>query len=180
MMYFNIATFRQFIGMGFSTLFFLFSLSLTGLTLQEIWHGLSGSENLIGAFIKAINIAVIALAIFELGLVVNKEYGEAEDDHIVIVLRRTVPRFVSIVCIALVLEGLLLVIKYSQLELAGNLYYPVAIIIAASLLLISLGVFLRFSNYSEQEACEDTNQESKNPLTHAPNHSPQGKVLQEI
>jgi len=152
MMYFNITTFRQFIGFGFSIIFFLFSLSLAGLTLLEIWHGLTGSENLIGAFVKAINIAVIALAIFELGLVVNKEYGETEDDHILTVLRRTVPRFVSIVCIALVLEGLLLVIKYSQLELAGNLYYPVAIIIAASLLLMSLGVFLRFSNQSEQEA----------------------------
>lgn len=165
MMYFNITTFRQFIGFGFSIIFFLFSLSLAGLTLLEIWHGLTGSENLIGAFVKAINIAVIALAIFELGLVVNKEYGETEDDHILIVLRRTVPRFVSIVCIALVLEGLLLVIKYSQLELAGNLYYPVAIIIAASLLLMSLGVFLRFSNQSEHEA-------HKHPSFKASAHTP--------
>ena len=177
MMYFNISTFRQFIGVGFSTIFFLFSLSLAGLTLQEIWHGLLGSENLIGAFVKAINIAVIALATFELGLVVNKEYGEAEDDHIMIVLRRTVPRFVSIVCIALVLEGLLLVIKYSQLELAGNLYYPVAIIIAASLLLIALGVFLRFSN-SEQEAYVQVSRQESSQSTSAPVLSATDKKLQ--
>jgi hypothetical protein len=180
MMYLNITTFRQFIGFGFSIIFFLFSLSLAGLTLQEIWHGLSGSENLIGAFVKAINIAVIALAIFELGLVVNKEYGETEDDHILIVLRRTVPRFVSIVCIALVLEGLLLVIKYSQLELAGNLYYPVAIIIAASMLLMSLGVFLRFSNHSEQEAHEHAWHNVPAQATHGPLQSSTGKTLQEI
>lgn len=154
MMYFNVTTFRQFIGLGFSILFFMFSLVLAALTLQEIWHGVGSAENLIGAFIKAINIAVIALAIFELGLVVNKEYNDTEDDHIVTVLRRTVPRFVSIVCIALVLEGLLLVIKYSQLELAGNLYYPVAIIIAASLLLAALGVFLRLSNQPEKNPTE--------------------------
>lgn len=154
MMYFNVTTFRQFVGLGFSIIFFMFSLSLAMLTLQEIWHGLIGTENLIGAFVKAINIAVIALAIFELGLVVNREYNDAEDDHIVTVLRRTVPRFVSIVCIALVLEGLLLVIKYSQLELAGNLYYPVAIIIAASLLLAALGVFLRLSNQPDQGLTE--------------------------
>jgi hypothetical protein len=180
MIYFNVSTFRQFIGFGFSTIFFLFSLSLAALTLQEIWHGLSGSENLIGAFVKAINIAVIALAIFELGLVVNKEYGEAEDDHILVVLRRTVPRFVSIVCIALVLEGLLLVIKYSQLELAGNLYYPVAIIIAASLLLIALGIFLRFSNYSEHEVHEHIPQEGTYLRTQAPIAPTAGKKLQEI
>ena len=180
MMYFNISTFRQFIGLGFSIIFFLFSLSLAGLTLHEIWHGLTGTENLIGAFVKAINIAVIALAIFELGLVVNKEYGETEDDHILVVLRRTVPRFVSIVCIALVLEGLLLVIKYSQLELAGNLYYPVAIIIAASMLLMSLGVFLRFSNHSEEEIHEYSAHNLSAQASHAPIRSARGKTLQEI
>ena len=179
-MYFNITTFRQFIGFGFSIIFFLFSLSLAGLTLLEIWHGLAGSENLIGAFVKAINIAVIALAIFELGLVVNKEYGETEDDHILIVLRRTVPRFVSIVCIALVLEGLLLVIKYSQLELAGNLYYPVAIIIAASLLLMSLGVFLRFSHQPEQEAHKHAKHSNSTHTPHIPGKFVSGITQQEI
>lgn len=89
---------------------------------------------------------MVALAIFELGTVVSKEYGNNEDSHIVIVLRRTLPRFISIVCIALALEGLLMVIKYSQLDMAGNLYYPVAIIIATSTLIIALGIFLRFTN----------------------------------
>jgi len=37
------------------------------------------------------------------------------------------------------------VIKYSQLDLAGNLGYPVAIIASASLLLLSLGGFLRLT-----------------------------------
>ena len=128
-----------------SGLFFMFSLAMAVLALQEFWNGIFEADNITGAFLKAINPAVIALATFELGGVVSKEYGGEQEDHIVIVLRRTVPRFVSMTCIALVLEGLLLVIKYSQLELAGNLYYPVAIVAAASLLLIALGVFLRFS-----------------------------------
>jgi hypothetical protein len=38
-----------------------------------------------------------------------------------------------------------MVIKYSQLELAGNLYYPVAIITSTALLLASLGVFLHLT-----------------------------------
>jgi len=157
MINFDIAYLRKFMAFGFSAIFFLFSFSLVVLTLQQIWLGFTGTESLISSFVKGINIAVISLAIFELGLVVSKEYGEHKDDHIVIVLRRTVPRFVSIVCIALVLEGLLLIIKYSQLDLAGNLYYPVAIIIAASLLLTALGIFLRLSNFSEEEACEQQN-----------------------
>jgi len=35
-----------------------------------------------------------------------------------------------------------MIIKYSQLELAGNLFYPVGILIGGSVLLVSLGLFL--------------------------------------
>jgi hypothetical protein len=136
----------------FSSLFFLFSFAIALLALREFWTDISGVESMTGAFVKAINSIVIAVATFELGSVVGKEYGGDDKDNIVVVLRRTLPRFVSITCIALALEGLLLVIKYSQLELAGNLYYPVAIICAASFLLIALGVFLRFSLVPEAES----------------------------
>jgi hypothetical protein len=141
---FNIS-FRKLMVTLFSGLFFMFAFAIAIISLGDFWNGLGGTENITGAFVRAINSIVVALATFELGSVVSKEYGSDEKDHIVIVLRRTLPRFVSITCIALVLEGLLLVIKYSQLELAGNLYYPVAIICSASFLLMALGVFLRFS-----------------------------------
>jgi len=39
-----------------------------------------------------------------------------------------------------------MVIKYSQKDLAGFLYYPVAIIVAAALLLMSLGVFTKLTD----------------------------------
>ena len=142
-----ISLFRQFMAIGFSAIFFVLSAVLGGITIHAMMEGAFGSMELIEAFLKAINLAVISLATFELGLVVNKEYaGKSEDGHILTVLRRTLPRFVSIVCIALVLEGLLMVIKYSQLDLAGNLYYPVAMIISAAVLLAALGVFLRLSD----------------------------------
>lgn len=68
------------------------------------------------------------------------EYSGDEDP--VTGLRRTIPRFIGTVCVALSLEGLIMVIKYSQLDLAGNLYYPVAIIVSTALLLSSLGLFI--------------------------------------
>ena len=148
----HISLYRQLMAVIFSSIFFVLSAVLAGITIQAMVEGAFGSMQLIEAFIKAINMAVISLATFELGLVVIKEYGGKEDEgHIVVVLRRTLPRFVSIVCIALVLEGLLMVIKYSQLELAGNLYYPVAIISSAAFLLIGLGVFLRLSESSDYQ-----------------------------
>ena len=160
----NNAQYRQLVALGFSMLFFIFSVFLTGIMLYEIVDGILHSDKLISVFINGINNAVIALATFELGTVIIKEYGSNEDSHIVVVLRRTLPRFLSIVCIALALEGLLMVIKYSQLDLAGNLYYPVAIIIATSMLVMSLGVFLRFTNYTVEEQPAEVLQE-KNGLT---------------
>lgn len=137
---------RQAMALTFATVFFVLSVSLAGITVETMIRGMIGQLELTESFLKAINMAVIALATFELGLVVTKEYAGRDDaGHIAVVLQRTLPRFVSIVCIALVLEGLLMVIKYSQLELAGNLYYPVAIIFSAAFLLAALGIFVRLS-----------------------------------
>lgn len=142
---FSLNRFRCLMVFMFTGVFFTLTLILSGITIMDIWHGFTGNAEIVESFIKAINMAVVALATFELGLVVNKEYG-SDETHVIIVLRRTLPRFISIVCIALALEGLLMVIKYSQLEMAGNLFYPVAIIVSAAMLLAALGIFLRLSD----------------------------------
>ncbi len=139
--------FRQFMVSIFSLMFLGLSFALTLVALDHFLDGVMGSVDIVEGFLKTINISIVSLAMFELGLGVSKEYADhsAEAD-ILVVLRRTVPRFVSTVCIALVLEGLLMTIKYSQLELAGNLYYPVAIISSAAILLIALGIFIYLTN----------------------------------
>ncbi|MFO7593230.1 MAG: hypothetical protein R6X15_04190 [Pseudomonadota bacterium] len=168
----SMTAFRQFMAIGFSSIFFVLALSLTALSGDAMLRGLSGELKFTEAILKAINMAIVGLAIFELGLVVNKEYaGKNHDHHIVIVLRRTLPRFVSIVCIALVLEGLLMVIKYSQLDLAGNLYYPVAIITSAALLLASLGVFLRLSG-NPDDLSVPLGKSVFDEAPHRPNYTP--------
>jgi len=139
--------FRQFMVSVFSLMFFGLSFALTVVALDYFLEGLTGTMDFVEGFLKTINMAIVALATFELGLGVSKEYTDhSVEGDILVVLRRTVPRFVSTVCIALVLEGLLMTIKYSQLDLAGNLYYPVAIISSAAILLIALGMFIHFTN----------------------------------
>ena len=131
----------------FYFLFLLLSITLGGLAVFEFIHSFNSSESLANGLIKTINIAVVSLAIFELGVGIGKEYTDEEHEQgdIFSSVRRSITRFVAVVCTALVLEGLIMVIKYSQLELAGNLSYPVAIIAAASLLLLSLGGFLKLT-----------------------------------
>lgn len=128
----------------FSNLFYGIALLLlvTGVYQLVVDLFTSGLE-VINIVIRIINTLVIALAMFELGAGISKEYSDTDEErNIYTSIRRTVTRFVGTVCIALVLESLMMVIKYSQLQMAGNLYYPVAIMVGASLLLISLGGFL--------------------------------------
>lgn len=131
----------------FHYLFLLLSISLIGLAVYEFSQSFATGELLANGLIKTINIAVVSLAIFELGVGIGKEYDSEVDEQgsIYSSVRRSITRFVAVVCTALVLEGLIMVIKYSQLELAGNLSYPVAIIVSASLLLLSLGGFLKLT-----------------------------------
>lgn len=139
--------FHQIMASVFALLFFGLSIALTAVAFKYFLEGVIGTMDMVEGFIKTINMAVVSLATFELGLGVSKEYADHDTEgDILVVLRRSVPRFVSTVCIALVLEGLLMVIKYSQLDLAGNLYYPVAIISSAAILLMALGVFIYLTN----------------------------------
>lgn len=129
----------------FSSVFLLVSVIMLFTTvasgLSQLWQG----ADITSFTLKMVNGSVIAIALYELAMVIAREYGGGHDDDVAVMLRRTLPRFIGTVAVALSLEGLIMVIKYSQLDLAGNLYYPVAIIISAACLLIALGIFLHFA-----------------------------------
>lgn len=128
----------------FTIIFLGLALAIMVSLIDTIVQGIADGTNIMQIFLSSINTGIISLAVFELALVINKEYSGHEDDEedAVAGLRRTIPRFIGTVCVALSLEGLIMVIKYSQLDLAGNLYYPVAIISSTALLLAALGLFL--------------------------------------
>ena len=152
--------------------FLFLSLFLIGLAIFQFAAGINSGSELVNTLIKSINTSIIALAIFELGIGIGKEYGKQpkeEEDHTYMVIRRTIARFVGTVSIALVLEGLIMIIKYSQLELAGNLYYPVGILISASVLLAGMGLFLHLTRAD----CEQTAAKG----SHLPAEPAEGKRL---
>lgn len=128
----------------FSSIFYCLALMLAAYSVYYLAVDLvQGQREFIAIVVRAINALVIALAMFELGAGISKEYrSDDEEENIFINIRRTITRFVGTVCIALVMEALIMIIKYSQIELAGNLYYPVAILVGAGILLICLGGFL--------------------------------------
>ncbi|NVK38172.1 MAG: hypothetical protein HWE18_09625 [Gammaproteobacteria bacterium] len=137
----------------FTALFYLLSACILLTSLFSAAELLVKGEEFTQIIIKIINGSVIAIAVFELAMVIGQEYGQESDHDVIIMLRRTLPRFIGTVCVALSLEGLIMVIKYSQLDLAGNLYYPVAILVSAALLLMALGVFLKLAPINNKKPC---------------------------
>ena len=127
-------------------MFFVLAFTLVSTTVADVVQSILSGEAMMQALIKGVNGSVIALAVYELAMVIRSEYsGRSESHDIITMMRRTLPRFIGTVCVAMSLEGLIMIIKYSQLELAGNLYYPVAIIASTALLLAALGVFLKLA-----------------------------------
>jgi hypothetical protein len=126
------------------TLFFLaFALLYAGAAVVDFIRPILENGDMVTGLVKGLHMGVVALPAYELAQIVYQEYDEREKPEDAIQgIRRGVTRFGSVVVVALVLESLIMVIKYSQQDLAGFLYYPVAIIVSASLLLISLGVFI--------------------------------------
>ncbi len=142
---------------GFTFIFFALSGLILLTTLKAALDHLLNGDDITQIIVKIVNASVIAMAVYEVALVISKEYGAEAELDVIVMLRRTLPRFIGTVCVALSLEGLMMVIKYSQLDLAGNLYYPVAIIVSAALLLMALGVFLRLAPRQTQETTAPLN-----------------------
>lgn len=136
--------FKQIMATVFSSIFLILSILLAIMASYKfIDFAINPQGDFISTIIQSINTYVISLAMFELGAGINEEYNASGDDeNIYLNVRRTITRFVGTVCIALVLEALIMIIKYSQLELAGNLYYPVSILFGSGVLLVALGLFL--------------------------------------
>ncbi len=140
----------------FALFFLLLSVLLCGYALIELLSPILRSGDLIGGLLDGLNTAVVALAVYELAQGTHDQYGQRTSlRNSANRLRDGVVRFIGVACSALVLEALIMVIKYSQKELAGFLYYPVAIIIGAGVLLMSLGAFTRLTESSRVDDGSD-------------------------
>lgn len=130
----------------FALLFLGLSVAFAILALMDFVAPIFNGKNLMDGLVEGLHTGVVALAVYELAQIVHQEYEqEGKPQNVMARIRRGVARFGSVVIVALVLESLIMVIKYSQNDLVGYLYYPAAIIVAAALLLTALGLFARLT-----------------------------------
>lgn len=149
-----IATLPRVFVPAFALMFFAFSICFAVSAVVEFALPILEKGDFLGGLIKGLHTGVVALAVYELAEIVHQEYdpdGQASQ-NVLARIRRGVARFGAVVIVALVLESLIMVIKYSQESLAGFLFYPAAIIVAAALLLTALGVFAKLTAGTETAA----------------------------
>lgn len=131
----------------FALLFYAFSICFAVSAVVEFAIPVLENGDFLQGLIKGLHTGVVALAVYELAEIVHQEYDpDGQSQNVLARIRRGVARFGAVVIVALVLESLIMVIKYSQENLAGFLYYPAAIIVSAALLLTALGVFAKLTS----------------------------------
>ena len=131
---------------AFSVMFLAFALLFGVMAAIEFIRPLLEEGDALKGLVKSLHTGVVALAVYELAQIVRQEYDHTDGQGDVMArTRRGVARFGSVVVVALVLESLIMVIKYSQQDLAGFLFYPAAIILSAAVLLGALGLFVRLT-----------------------------------
>ena len=169
---------QRYMVVSFSTVFLSMSIIMLVYALYEIIVGLhiiidhafftlreevakpNEDDPVITTVLNSVSSGAIALALYELGMGISSEYFlSTSKSHIPHQFyrsqRKAVTRFVAVAVIALVLESFILVIKFANLNLVGNLTYPIGLIVASGFLLISLGIFLYLTQ-------QNLNSESKN------------------
>lgn len=139
----------------FSLFFMVFAMLFAGYAAVEFIRPVIEEWDVIKGLVKGLHTGVVALAVYELAQIVRQEHDHGRSRQALTRIRRGVARFGNVVFVALVLEALILVIKYSQQDLAGFLYYPAALIMSAAVLLIALGVFARLTALPSGDGSDD-------------------------
>lgn len=131
-----------------SAMFMVATGCLAGIAAMEFAFAVSnaGDRDLFEAVVRAVNLALIALAVFVLGAGLGKGFATVERDaDFYALVRATITRFVSVVCIALVMESLLMVVEEHLLGSGAGVDSALVVALAAGILLACLGMFMRFT-----------------------------------
>jgi hypothetical protein len=149
---------KRFMGGLLSALFLVGTGCLVGIAVLEFGFavGDAGEQNLFEGVVRAVNLALLALATFVLGAGLGKGYASAERSaHSFALVRGTLTRFVSVACIALVMESLLMVLEQHLLGRGAGLESALVVALAAGILLVCLGLFMRFTRPEALPAASD-------------------------
>lgn len=151
-----------------SLLFISCGAALIGFGCWQLWGALSpgelGMQARVNSVMESLAIVTVALAALELGQTILEEEVQREADMSAPTrVRRFLSRFMVVLVVALSIETLVLVFRFSQ-ESPEHLTYAAVVGFAAAALIIAWGVFVRLNRYAEElepEALREAKSEDK-------------------
>ena len=152
-----------------SLLFIASALGLIGFAGAQLWEGVQPGGDLTAnirllAVLQSIAVLTVAVAALELGQTILEEEVQREAHMSAPTrVRRFLSRFMVVLVVALSIETLVIVFKFSQ-EAPEQLPYAASIGAAAALLLVAWGVFIWLNRAAEElepEAMQQAKREDK-------------------
>lgn len=149
-----------------AVLFALCGVGLIGFSGVSAWYGIAPGDLTLGErldrLLQSLAVLTVALAALELGQTIVEEQVQRET-HMSgpTRVRRFLSRFMVVLVVALAIESLVLVFRYSHAE-PSNILYAALVGISAAALMIAWGFFVRLNTDAEElepEAMEETKAE---------------------
>lgn len=123
----------------------LISLTMMGVALWGIWVSVHEQTLLITALLDAIGLIVIGMAVFDVSkFLLEEEVYKSNEAQSLAKERGTLLKFLVIISIAVSLEALVFIFDAGKKDIS-MLIYPTFLLIAAVLLVISLGVYQKLT-----------------------------------
>jgi len=163
---------RKLFAVSYSAIIILFGccgLALIVFAALELWHGLNPSEVLplrgrFNSILEAIGILTIAVVALELGqTIMEEEVQRKVQVSAPTRVRRFLSRFMVVVVVALAIECLVTVFELAH-EDPSRLPQAASVGVAAGVLLVAWGIFIRMNKSAEElepEAMAETKSEDK-------------------
>ncbi|WKN20392.1 MULTISPECIES: hypothetical protein [Azotobacter] len=133
-----------------SLLLTLISLAIMYVAIHDVWVSLHERVLLVSALLDAIGLIVIGMAVFDVSKFILEEEvirgGELKSHT---TERRTLLKFLVIISIAVSLEALVFIFDAGKKDIT-MLVYPTFLLIAAVMLIVSLGIYQKLSQDEDQ------------------------------
>lgn len=132
-----------------SIVLLLISLSMMTYSVWQIWDVMHHPELLIEKLLDSVGLIVIAIAVYDVvkylmeeEVLRNRELRSTRE------ARRTLTKFLVIICVAVSLEALVFIFGAGRKDVA-DLLYPTLLLATAVLLMVGLGIYQRLSYITE-------------------------------
>ena len=152
-----------------SVLFLVAAAALIVLAGMQLWQGVQPFEGApllsrLNAVLESIAVLTVAVAALELGqTILEEEFHRQAQMSAPTRVRRFLSRFMVVLVVALSIETVVLVFRLSQ-DAPEMLPYAASVGVAAALLLVAWGLFIRFNRSAEElepEAMQDAKREDR-------------------